>query len=73
MCRRGGPELDLYEKLLHERVHEERRDVAAAGADGGPDPVGGEPLSADERGGGGAELGDKLRVGTASSAGTTLP
>lgn len=41
-------ELDLHENLLHKWVREERRRMAAAGAGGGPDPVGGEPLSADE-------------------------
>jgi transposase len=42
-------ELDLHENLLHKWVADERLRMAAAGGRGGPDPGGGEPLSADER------------------------
>ena len=42
-------ELDLNENLLHRWVRDERRRIAAAGGGLRSDPVGGEPLSADER------------------------
>ena len=56
-------ELDLHENLLHKWVADERRRMTAAGGDGGPDPGGGEPLSADER----AEL-VRLRAQVAEQA-----
>jgi transposase len=40
-------ELGLHENLLHKWEREDRRRMTAAGA-GGPDPGGGETLSADE-------------------------
>jgi transposase-like protein len=42
-------ELDLHENLPHPWVRDERRRMAAAGAGPRSDPVGGEPLSAEER------------------------
>jgi transposase-like protein len=56
-------ELDLHENLLHTWVRDERRRMAAAGAGPRSDPVGGEPLSAEER----AEL-IRLRAQVAEQA-----
>jgi transposase len=42
-------ELDLHENLLYTWVRDERRRMAAAGSGPRPDPVGGEPLSSEER------------------------
>ena len=42
-------ELNLHENVLHKWVRDERRRMAAAGGGLRSDPVGGEPLSADER------------------------
>jgi transposase len=47
--REVARELGLHENLLHTWVRDERRRMAAASGGLRPDPVGGKPLSPDER------------------------